>query len=340
MVRTFDASISANTKIYGMFPVNSFGIDAIRHTVTPSISYNYRPDFSTESWGYFDEYTTTDGQVVEYDKYGSEVYGGSGSGESQSISFSIGNIFEMKTLKDPTDTTSEAQKIQLLNLNLSSGYNFAADSLRLADLRLSYRTQIGDYLNLQGSSSYTFYDNIEGRRINTFLASKGRGLMRLTNLSFALSTTLSGDKIAGEERTGIEDETLGEFERMQRNDYIGIYDEPPADFTVPWNLSLNYNFSLDKSNPSLANIRSNIGGNLGINLTKNWKLTFRGNYDLHKKKLSAPHVTIYRDLECWEMNLQWYPTGSLRGFRFEIRLKAPELSDIKVNKSGGAVSGF
>ncbi|NOG99619.1 MAG: LPS-assembly protein LptD [Ignavibacteriae bacterium] len=340
MVRTYDASVSANTKIYGMFPVNSFGIDAIRHTVTPSISYNYRPDFSKESWGYYDEYTATDGRVVEYDKYGTEVFGGASSGESQSINFSIGNIFEMKTLKNPTDTTSEAQKIQLLNLNLSSGYNFAADSLRLSDLRLSYRTQIGDYLNLQGSSSYTFYDNIEGRTINTFLASKGRGLMRLTNLSFSLSTTLSGDKIAGEERTGIEDETLGEFEQMQRNDYIGIYDEPPADFTVPWNLSLNYNFNLDKRNPSMANIRSNIGGNLGINLTKNWKLTFNANYDLKEKKLLTPHITIYRDLECWEMNLQWYPTGSLRGFRFEIRLKAPELSDIKVNKAGGNVVAY
>ncbi len=346
MVRSFDAAISANTKIYGMFPVNALGVDAIRHTVTPSISYNYRPDFSKQSWGYYDEYTTTDGTIVEYDKYRNEVFGGASSGESQSINFSVGNIFEMKTMKDPIDTTSEAQKIQLLNLSASTGYNFAADSLRLADLRLSYRTQIGEFLNFSGSSGYTFYDFEENeitgarRKVNRYLASAGKGLFRLTNLSFSISTTLSGDKIAGEERTGIEDETLDEFEQMQRNDYIGIYDEPPADFTVPWNLSLNYNYSINKSDPSLAQIRSNIGGNLGINLTKNWKLTFRGNYDLEEKKLSAPHVTIYRDLECWEMNLQWYPTGSLRGFRFEIRLKAPELSDVKVNKSGGAVSGF
>jgi lipopolysaccharide assembly outer membrane protein LptD (OstA) len=346
MVRSFDAAISANTKIYGMFPINSFGIEAVRHTLTPSISYNYRPDFSKETWGYYDEYIATNGETVMYDKYGEEVFGGVSSGESQSINISVGNIFEMKTMKDPIDTTSEAQKVQLLNLSASTGYNFAADSLRLSDLRLSYRTQIGQFLNLSGSSAYTFYDyaedinNTGGRRINQYLASKGKGLFRLTTLSFSISTTLSGDKIAGEDRTGIENETDDEFEQMQRNDYIGIYDEPPADFTVPWNLSLNYNYTMNKTNPSIADIRSNIGGNLGINLTKNWKLTFRGNYDLKEKKLSAPQVTIYRDLECWEMNLQWYPTGSLRGFRFEIRLKAPELSDIKVNKSGGAVSGF
>ncbi|MCK7525635.1 MAG: hypothetical protein MZV64_52545 [Ignavibacteriales bacterium] len=63
-VNTFDVGLNASTKFYGMFNINSLGINAIRHTVTPSISYNYRPDFSESGWGYYGQYTRSDGRVV------------------------------------------------------------------------------------------------------------------------------------------------------------------------------------------------------------------------------------------------------------------------------------
>ncbi len=339
-VRTFDFGLSASTKIYGMWQPQFLGIDAFRHTIQPSISYNYNPDFSKEFWGYYEEYKQSDGTIVRYDPYRNEVFSGVPASESQSINMNIGNIFEMKTMKDPTDTTSEAKKLQLLNLSAGMGYNFAADSLRLSDLRVSYRTQIGDLLSFNGSSSYTFYDYDGSRKINTFLASQGKGLFRLTNFSFSISTTLSGDKIKGESRSGEERYPESEFDTFNRTDYIDLYqEEANPDFSIPWNLSLNYNYSLSKTNPSDIFRTSNIGANLSFSLTENWKFTFRGNYDFERKEISAPQITIYRDLHCWEMNLTWNPLGTYRGFRFEIRLKAPELQDVKVTKSKGLFTG-
>jgi hypothetical protein len=78
---------------------------------------------------------------------------------------------------------------------------------------------------------------------------------------------------------------------------------------------------------------------LSFSLTKNWKFTVRGSYDFDRKEIAAPQVTIYRDLHCWEMNFTWNPLGFYRGYRFEIRMKAPELQDLKVTKSGGMYSG-
>ncbi|MCF8355637.1 MAG: LPS-assembly protein LptD [Melioribacteraceae bacterium] len=340
MVRSFDFSLSASTKIYGMAQLNNFGIEAFRHTLQPSVSYNYSPDFSEDKWGYYDSYISHDGSVKRYDKFSREIYGGAGRGERQSLNFSLGNIFEMKTLKDQTDTTSEAKKYQLLNLNGSVGYNFAADSLKLSDLRVSYRTQIGELLNFSGSSSYTFYDYDENKKINKFLSSVGKGLLRLTNFSFSLSTNISGDKLAGEKRKGTEDEIDPEYDAFRGEDYIALYGEEEPDFSIPWNLSLNYNYSLSKRNASDVTRTSNIGLNLGFNLTKNWKITMRGNYDLERKQIAAPQVTVYRDLHCWEMNFTWNPIGTYRGFRFEIKIKAPELQDIKVTKTKDIFSGF
>ncbi len=160
----------------------------------------------------------------------------------------------------------------------------------------------------------------------------------MTNLNFSISASLSGDKISGEKRTG-KKQTGEEFTAFKKSDYISVYDEPEADFSIPWNLSLTYNFNLFKTNPDEASINSNLGVNLGFNLTKNWKFTVSGNYDFQKDEIAAPQVTIYRDLHCWEMNFTWRPLGTYRGYRFEIRMKAPELRDIKVTKTKGLYSG-
>lgn len=340
IIRTFNVGLSATTKIYGVAQPQMFGIEAIRHTITPTITYRYTPNFSDKKWGYYESYKDADGTYVNYDPYTNEVFGsGITTSESQSVSFSVGNVFEMKTMKDPTDTTSQQKKITLLNLNLSSGYNFAADSLKLSNLSLSYRTQIGDILNLNGSSSYTFYDYVNGSRINQYLASKGKGLFRITNLNLSVSTSLSGEKLKSEERTGKKEENDEEFSAFKKNDFVALREEEDTDFSIPWNLRLSYNYNFSKPTPAKGTINSNMGINLGFNLAKNWKIGMMANYDFQKEDFSAPRITVYRDLECWEMNFSWNPIGNYTGFRFEIRMKAPELSDVKLTKRKGLYSG-
>ena len=341
MLRTFTMGVSASTKLYGMFQPKMLGVDAFRHTLTPSISYNYNPNFSDEKWGYYETFTNPDGTIERYDPYKNEIFGSVSSTESQSIGFSLGNLFEIKTTKDPTDTTSESKKITLLNLDLSTGYNFTADSLRLSDLRVSYRTSVGEYLNFNGSSSYSFYDSKGTKTINEYLYSKGKGLFRLTNLSFSVSTSISGEKLSGEKRTGKEEDEE-EFDVFKKKDRSNQYQDEldDTDFSIPWNLSLSYNYYYKKLYAAKGEAtNSNIGINLGFNLAKNWKFGVRGNYDFIEEDFSAPQITVYRDLECWEMNFTWNPIGSYTGFRFEIRMKAPELSDVKVTRRGGQFSG-
>jgi hypothetical protein len=36
------------------------------------------------------------------------------------------------------------------------------------------------------------------------------------------------------------------------------------------------------------------------------------------------------------MNFTWFPVGFYRGYRVEIRLKAPQLQDLKITKQGSA----
>jgi lipopolysaccharide assembly outer membrane protein LptD (OstA) len=333
LVNTYDVGLTSSTKFYGMFNINSLGINAIRHTVTPSLSYNYRPDFSTKNYGYFGEYTL-DGRVVKYNKYEKEVYGGATSGEQQNLSFSLGNNFELKTIADPTDTTSKEDKIQLLNLTASTGYNFAADSLNFADLNLSYRTQVGEFFDFSGSSRFTPYDysgNVS--KINRYLVDAGKGLLRLTSLNFSVSTSLSGEKFTETEKKEEQPEDeFGLVEEESKSVYQGIYNQKDPDFTIPWQIALTYNYNLTRNTPELSTTYSNISGSLSFSLTRNWKFDITGSYDFENREFAAPQVRISRDLHCWIMNLTWNPIGTYTGFRFEIRVKAPQLQDLKITK--------
>lgn len=335
-VRTFSMGVGASTRFYGIVQPNILGINSIRHTVNPSISYNYQPDFSKSHWGYFGTYKDSTGKEIKYNKYQNEIFGGAPSGEQQSISFSVSNIFEMKTAVDPTDTTSKEKKIQLLNLDAGISYNLAADSVKFSRLNLGYRTQIGEWLNLSGSSSYSLYEsNALGQEINKFLINNKKGLLRLTSFQFSLSTTLSGEKLKSKnEDEGKIPLPEGEYELggADKKIYQGLYSDKDPDFTIPWDISLSYNYMLDKSSPVNTRSFSSMSGSLNFNLTPSWKFSLTGSYDFDRKEFSAPQVRISRDLHCWLMNFTWNPIGTFRGYRFEIRVKAPQLQDLKVTK--------
>ena len=275
---------------------------------------------------------------MKYDRYAEEVYGGSGRGESQSINLSVSNLFEMKTSKDPTDTSSQQRKIKLLSLTASTGYNFAAEEFKLRDLTVSYNTQIGSSLNLSGSSAYSFYMYENGARVNKFMASHGRGLFRMTRTSFSISTSISGKKSDGRSGNSSGEEE-SEYAAFNQDDYAIVNTDVPSDLSIPWDLSLNYSYNLSKSNPNKPVVNSTLGADLSLNLTNKWKITFSGNYDFDEHELVTPRIGIYRDLDCWEMNFSWNPTGTYSGFNFQIQMKAPQLQDVKVTKTRDFYTG-
>ena len=335
-VNYFDMGVSLSTKLYGILHPGILGITGIRHQISPSISYVYQPDFSSRRWSYFGTYTDSSGVEQKYNRFEGSVFGGAPTEERQAIAFRLGNVFEMKT---QGDSAGQENKYQLLNLDLSTSYNFARDSLKFDEIALSFRTAIGQWLSLGGGGSFNLYrfqvdpSSGFGRRVNRFLLSEGK-IADLTSFFVSVGTRLSGEKkatTAGPVRTPADSASAA-----SRKMYVGIYDQETPDFSIPWNLDLNWNFSQNQSDPRVKFISSSVSASLGFNLTEFWKISASANYDLINRELAAPQVTVYRDLHCWEMNFSWVPTGYYRNFRLEIRLKAPQLQDVKVTKQGSA----
>ena len=154
-VFNFNMSLSANTKIYGMFyPLPWAGgkkIYAIRHVFTPTVSFSYAPDFSKPAFGFYDSYVRTDrnGNVstVSYSPFSGGVYGTVGTGMTGNVSLDISNNVEMK-VRTKNDS-AEFKKISLIDeLGLSMSYNMVAKVRPLSDLNMRLRLKL--------TKSYTF----------------------------------------------------------------------------------------------------------------------------------------------------------------------------------------
>jgi hypothetical protein len=155
----------------------------------------------------------------------------------------------------------------------------------------------------------------------------------MTGFTFSIGTRLSGEK---KKTTAGPILSPGDsLARVQKKGYVGLYDQEAPDFSIPWNLDLNWNYNLQKEDPAFPTKGSGISASLGFNLTDFWKITATTSYDLINRVFTAPQLTVYRDLHCWELNFNWIPTGPYRNFHVEIRLKAPQLQDVKITKQGG-----
>ena len=208
-VYNWNFSIGASTKLYGMWVPSRkiFGdkINAIRHVVTPSISFSYAPDFSASRYGYYDYYqkTNADGTVtmVEYSPYQNGTYGVPGKGKTGSISMDLSQNLEMKVKSD--DDSTGFKKISLIDeLRMSMSYNMAADIRPWSDLSTSLRLKLSKSytLNLNAIfASYVYEADSVGAvpRVSEHKTYWGMGKIgRFQGISQNLSYTISNEKIA------------------------------------------------------------------------------------------------------------------------------------------------
>ena len=165
----FNVGVSLSTKLYGFYtPYRKwFGdkVDRFRHVLTPSISFNYHPDFGTPWWGYYGSYDQPVGSMVT-DSEGNKVFvpkldengdpmkvrqtysrytqGNAPNGAVGAIGFSLGNNIEMK-IRDDKDTTGQKpyKVVSIIdNLSISGGYNFIADSMNWSNFAINLRIKI------------------------------------------------------------------------------------------------------------------------------------------------------------------------------------------------------
>lgn len=354
--RDFNYSASLNTRLYGMLQFRRGPIRALRHVMSPNLSFNYRPDFGDPFWGYYKNYyNPRDDREVQYSIFEQGIYQGPQANRSGSLNFSLGNNLEMKVRNRRDTTAGGERKIALLdNFSINGGYDIARDSLKFSDIRVSARTRLFNNFDITYSSGWTVYDTDSvGRSINRFLWDTDKKLLKLNNTNWSLGfnyslsskkqpAALGGDQLRGPAggqmggQPGL-DEGGGEDGGEIPGEELMPLSPAGVDYAVPWSLQFGYTFNYNsrynyREERFDRNLVQSLNVNGSVNLTPKWRIGFRSGYDFERKEITYTSVDLYRDLHCWEMTLNWIPFGFRKSYNLTIRVKSQMLQDLKITK--------
>ena len=346
-VTNYAGSFGLTTRIYGTkFFKKTSRIQAIRHVVNPSVSMSFQPDFGDPQHDYYQRFdmVSNEGkrQTIYKSRHEGFVYGSSRApGKSRSMGFSINNNIEMK-VKNKKDTV--AKKIPLFNtLSLGSGYNFAAESFKLAPISLNANTNVLNgkvNVNFTGSLDPYQYrlDSVSkktGRiydvKLDKYAWRSGFSVGKIASATFSFSTNLNpkGQKKDNTSRDKIGKSNLSDSEKKFYLDNPDAY----VDFSIPWNLRFSYNANYSKSGFQPSRITQSIRFSGDISLTPKWKVDFNSGYDIKNKAITMTNLGIKRDLHCWQMSVNWVPFGKFQSYNFTIGVKSSMLRDLKIDRN-------
>jgi lipopolysaccharide assembly outer membrane protein LptD (OstA) len=343
----YSLSTSLSTKVYSTILFKKGNLLAIRHVMTPTVSFSYTPDFSSPGYGYYK--TIVSNAAVPY-PYNSQIYsifpdGFPSAGKQAGIGFNLDNNLEIKMKPKTTDTSGKPRKIPILQgFTLSTFYNFAQDSLRLSPISFSAHSAIfNQKVNLSFYGSFNPYvtqvlDSISNgqlsrysRTINRYTFQDGR-FPTLTSMSFSMSGSLNSSTFKPHAPV-LPVNSIQTINPQQAQRLAVINSDPSAyiDFNVPFNLSFNYTFSYNNQYTSTS-VNNTIQLSGDVTLTTNWKIQYSTNYDIRAGKLAISQFTIYRDLHCWDLNISWVPFGLYKSYNVTLKVKAAILQDLKLSK--------
>ncbi|WP_435520607.1 putative LPS assembly protein LptD [Algoriphagus limi] len=351
-VSFYNSSFAMNTNLYGFYNFKGGKIQTIRHHIQPTFGFSYTPDFTDESFGYFQNVqVNTEGDTRLYNRHQGFIYGGAPQGESRSLTFGLRSVLEakIKTAEDSTDEES-TKKIPIIeNLDLNTSYNFAADSFQLAPLRISARTSfferrlsvnVSTTLDPYATATFTNTNGTETtRRINEYAWKNGQGIGTIRNASLNINASInpSNSQNPNEVRDELTNQFLqqggimNEFVESQINQ---IVTDPSQyiDWNIPWNLTVGYNLAYSKQSNGSTNVTSAVQLSGDISLSEKWKINFNTGINLVDQAITQSMIGIARDLHCWQMNVNWIPFGRFTSYNIDIRVKSSILQDLKVSR--------
>ena len=315
--RDINASTNLSTSIYGTY---LFGKDhllqGIRHTINVSFNAAYHPVNPKYIKQYYD---WTNNEYVDYTIFDNGLYGKPNINESKSMTMSLSNDFEAKI------RTKDGKSKKIRFLTASTGYNFLADSLKIAKINLHSTATIVQGFTINLSSLYDFYAlDDTGKNIDKFAWEKHQGIGRIQNFNLTTGYNFSN-------KTFAKKENKSNNKAKKDNDAELFYNN------VKWSMNIDYTFNYQNKSYHPDNLFFNeisthsINFNGKINFSPSWSIGYRTGYDLVHKDFTFTQFTFHRDLKSWQMSLTWKPLEPSYWY-FNISIKSSVLQGLKYDK--------
>ncbi len=321
--------MSATTTLYGLFQPKIGRLNALRHVVTPQVSF-------TQSGG---------------------------TSVRKSMRFSLDNILQART-----EHENREKKYNLLYVKASTSYNFQADTKKFSDLTTSVRIP-SRRLNLDLRLYHDFYDpETDAFRRPWLQRMVFSGSLNLVGPRRDLGQGFGDDGFGGSFGDGFSGGGFGGSSFGGSgfssggfgNDYGGYggygndrFDQRFAQVKGPWTVRLSHRYSIRRSDPddeagfTTSNHEISATNRFALNditdlvrltnrVTNQWRVQHSINYDYRRKEIVSHSIDLYRPLHCWEFTFRWVPNGHNKGIYLRINLMAhPDVKFEQERRSGG-----
>jgi hypothetical protein len=339
--RDFNSSLSLSTKMYGKVLFNRGFLRGIRHVMTYNLGFNYSPDTKK----IYEVEIDADGrpEYEDYERYNIFVNGPYGQGnpsiEQMALNYNIGNNIEGKYFSRRDSTNKKFSLIK--TLTVSGNYNFAADSLRFSQVRLSANTTLfKNLIKIRYSGTLDPYMETNNRRVNTFVWQQKKRPLRHERSSLDIGTSLSIKQIVEmifpKPKKGDQEAKKTAPRQSALLDILGT-------FRLKYDLGMTW--KQDDGVDTFYVDRHVISTRGNIKLTPKWSMVIGHiGYDLLAKKITYPDLSFSRDLHCWQMSFSWRPRAGQ--YTFFIGVRSSTLEFLKYNHgqnpldSASSLGGF
>lgn len=327
--RNFEYAVVASltTRIIGMYSTRKANGPKLRHVLTPSLNFSYRPQFNSVM-----QTVQSDslGHTTQYSPYNLGLYGAPSPYKSGTIGLLLNNSLELKK-RSAKDTVTGFVKIPVIeNFQFSANYDLAKDTNQLSNIDFSARNTFFKVLNIVYSSQLDPYAYQNGQRTRQYFWEQGRGLGRITTNNLAVNYTFkapSRKKKTPTKKLSPEEEEEVASIKKNPNAYV--------DFDVPLTLSAGYNLNFTRTFINAVDtvlIKHTINVKGDVSVTRKLKLGTDLYYDFIAKKVNYVTFDLYYDLHCWEFSANVIPFGQRKSYTLTLNVKASILQDLRIQR--------
>ncbi len=377
-IPSFNAGVTATTNLFGILRLKSGKNKlAIRHKLTPSVSYNLTPSLYRDAWYRYVQTTsnpnikTFEQRFQRYSIFEGAVYGSPSYQDpknrkgNQSIGYSLTQLFETK-YRFRKDTIDKKGQI-LENIFATGNYNPLADSLKFDDLRWNTNRSFFNghtSVNVGGTMSFyalkqdtlgkyypvnQFYANSERKNKDQYWYLKPLRHQALdVNISSAITVKEIRELFKPKNNQIDNSTSIGKRSSNSPQNVTQIVKTGENFLDLFNNFSINHNFGFMYGKRSGTIKDTLVVGNHSVGLrgtlqlTKHWNVSINNiGYNFIQKELTYPDFSIGRDLHCFDMLFSYQP---IRGsYTFLIRVKQAPMDFLKLpfnKQSPDAFRGF
>jgi len=290
-----NASISASTKLYGIWLPEWGRFSGVRHTLSPTVDYTYAPELDTN-----------------YTFYPHPLLGQSAfQSEQKTVGFRLGNDFDLKYLLASADTASEdtdlddiSKNLRVLTTSHSTSYNFAAETRKWSDIISTWGIQVLENYLFTINTTHKFYHEFEEN------PDKVR-FPQLTDWSYGFNRRFSWN---GDFTAGLPSKN-GKYEYKS------------------WSAGVDYSYSFSSTRVGKNSFRDTqrhyASFSAALYPSRKWNLQYSSQYSFEEGDFTSHSLQFYRELHCWKMDFTWRPVGAAPGWSFAIYIL--DLPDVRLS---------